>query len=163
MAKEPFAPEGSDSRPDANRIAGANNGTMLEQHHDAEPVTVVVASSDANLLHVLAWTLAHDSRLDVVSQARDGDAVLSAPKCDLVVVDVAIGGLGILGVLDGLRRRYPAPAVVVLAHTGPVYLRHAMAAEGAADYVVIPDDLEELPARLVSSARTPEPVKECAP
>ena len=115
---------------------------------------MLVASSDRRLRSVLCWSLEHDERCQVVAQASDGDAVVAC-RCavDVAVVDVAISGLGIMGLIGRLRGREPAPPVVVVANTDAIYLRHAVQAEGALDYLVMPDDLDHLGERLVQSSR----------
>lgn len=109
-----------------------------------------MASSDTKVRSVLAWTLAHDDRFLVVAEVPDGDSVLSfAGTFEVAIVDLAIHGLGVLGVLRQLSRRERVPVVVVVSHTDAIYIRHALVDEGAADYVSMPDELDELPDRLI--------------
>jgi DNA-binding response OmpR family regulator len=116
------------------------------------PIRVIVASGSRPLRELLSRSLAHDERFSVIPEASDGDAVVGClDSYDLALVDLTLPGLGILGVLSRLRC-HPAHPVVVMAHTDAVYLRNAVAAEGGADYVVIPDDLEELADRLIRAA-----------
>lgn len=114
---------------------------------------MLVGSSDEHLRALLRRLLAHDGGFDVVDEASDGDAVVGCPQTfDLALVDMSIAGLGIIGVLAQLGRRTPAPTVVVITHYDAGYLRAALAAEGASDYVVVPEDLGDLGERLVRAA-----------
>jgi CheY-like chemotaxis protein len=117
------------------------------------PIRVMVAESNRELRTVISWVLAHDGRFRVVAEASDGE---SAAACDSVfdvaLVDLAISGLGSVGMVARLHDRRPAPAIVLLAHTGAIYLRHAAAAEGAVDFLVKPDELSELADRLATAS-----------
>ena len=147
-----FDPYGSDGRHRTARPSVSENRRMNRKQglHVTGRIRVLVASTDRHLRSVLCWSLEHDERCQVVVQASDGDAVVAC-RCafDVAVVDVAISGLGIMGVIGRLRDRKPAPLVVVLAHTDAIYLRHALQAEGASGYLVMPDDLDHLGERLV--------------
>jgi two-component system OmpR family response regulator len=113
------------------------------------PIRVLVVESDAHLATVLCWILSHDERFRVVAQARDGQAAVACPAdFDVALVDLRISGLGGLGTIARLHERRPCRAIVVLADTDAVYLRHAAAAEGADGYLVKPSDLEKLGDRL---------------
>ena len=131
------------------------NATMSAFQTQAEPIRVLVASSDKHVRSVVAWTLAHDRRFEIVAAMKTGDEVVAFEgPTDVAVLDLAVAGLGILGVIRRLLRRQPAPAIVVIGHANAVYLRHAMAGEGAADYLVIPDDAHELTERVLKAANT---------
>ena len=129
---------------------------MHRTSQDRSSTTVLVASSDAHLRSLLAWTLAQDERFEVVAQAKDGDEVLACPESFRVeVVDVSIGGLGILGVMRRLKRRTDGPIVVVVGHESASYVRHALALEGAADYLLLPEDVDDLTQRISETSDTP--------
>lgn len=118
------------------------------------PIKVIIASGSRPLRELLRRSLSQDDRFDVFAEAADGDAVVrSSESYDLALVDLTLPGLGVLGVVSKLRHCDPARPVVVMAHTDAVYLRSAIVAEGGADYVVIPDDLEQLADRLTRAVR----------
>ena len=124
----------------------------MEEVHLNGKIRVLVASTDTRLRKLLYSTLTRDRRFDVVAQATDGGAVVSTgASFDVAVVDVAIAGLGILGVMSTLSRSLAKPVVVVVSRTDAIYLKHACLAEGAADYLVLPDDLLELPDRVTKT------------
>jgi DNA-binding NarL/FixJ family response regulator len=114
-----------------------------------EPIRVLVAESDPHVRALLSWALTHDPRFTVVATVADGDSAVACQQpYDVALVDLAIHGLGGMGTIAGLHRCTPTPAVVVLSHVDAVYLRHAAAAEGASDFVVISDGLEHIGDRL---------------
>lgn len=126
--------------------AGQLHSGPMEEAHPTGKVRVLVASTDTRVRKLLYSTLSRDKRFDVVAQVTDGDSVITlAESFDIAVVDVAIAGLGILGVMSGLHGPMRSPAVIVVSRTDAIYLRHACLAEGAADYLVLPDALVALP------------------
>ena len=115
-------------------------------------VRVLLASSNADLSNILWRTLTHDGRFEVVERATDGDAVVTfTGSYDVAVVDLAISGLGVLGVLERLKEGLAPPTVVVLSTADAIYLRHAAEAEGVADFVVVPAELNQLAERLLQA------------
>jgi two-component system OmpR family response regulator len=143
-----FAPAGK------SQHGGVENATVPEPHAGDEPIRVLVAESDANIRSVLSWALSHDDRFTVVATVADGDAALTCKQnFDVALVDLGIHGRGGFGTIANLHQRVPAPAVVVLSSVDAVYLRHAAAAEGAVDFVVIADGLDHLGDRLQTAGR----------
>ncbi len=119
-------------------------------------IRVLVAESNPHLRSVLSWSLAQDARFQVVAEVSDGDEAASCTAdFDVALLDLSISGLGGPGTLARLQQRRPAPAVVLISGTDAVYLRHAAAAEGAADFLVRPLEPPVLADRLVTAvART---------
>lgn len=139
-----LVPAEKDSRYRDSTAGALQSGPMEEAHRGK--VRVLVASTDTRVRKLLYSTLSRDKRFEVVAQVADGGSVItSAEPFDIAVVDVAIAGLGILGVMSGLHGPTRSPVVIVVSHTDAIYLRHACLAEGAADYLVLPDALVELP------------------
>ena len=150
-----LVPEGRDSRYRNSAAERLHSGPM-EETQSTGKIRVLVASTDTRVRKLLYSTLSRDKRFEVVAQVADGGAVItSAEAFDAAVVDVAISGLGVLGVMSGLHGAMRPPAVIVVSRSDAIYLRHACLAEGAADYLVLPDALVDLPdhvARAVQSA-----------
>ena len=116
------------------------------------PIRVMVASADRRARKLLSWSLTHDGRFNVVGEASDGDMLVAQTEpYELALVDLTIPGLGILGVIDRLRRHSPSQTVVVMGYTDARYVRKAITAEGAADYLLLPDDLDKLTDRLLNA------------
>ena len=115
-------------------------------------VRVVIASAESRVRKLLSWSLSHDGRFNVVGEVSDGDALVAQTEpFDVALVDLTIPGLGVLAVIYRLRRDSPNRAVVVMGHTDAGYVRNAVIAEGAADYLLLPDDLEKLADRLLNA------------
>jgi len=128
---------------------------MEDAHHPTQRIRVLVGSTDTHLRKLLGSSVGHDRRFEMVAQATDGEAVVACPAVfDAAVVDVSIAGLGILGVMSHLRSSPKHPVLVVVSRTDAIYLRHACLAEGAADYLVLPGDLEQLPDRIVRAVQS---------
>lgn len=113
------------------------------------PIRVVIGSNDSQLRGLLGTLLSADDRFVVVALSASGDGVIADPASfDVAVLDPSIAGLGILGVISYLKRLEPATPVVVITQQDAVYLRHALEAEGVADYMVIPGSLPDVADRL---------------
>lgn len=119
-----------------------------QQRSEPAPRSVVVASPDLHMRALLSRALGDTQRFRVVGQAEDGWAVLRHVDFDIAVADVAISAPGFLELNRELRSRRPAATVVAVSHHAPLYLRHALAAEGVADFLVIPEDVPELADRI---------------
>lgn len=156
-----LVPEGRDSR-SRDSAAGRLQSGPMEEGRPTSKVRVLVGSTDTRVRKLVCSTLSRDKRFEVVAQVADGGSVItSAEAFDAAVVDVAISGLGILGVMSGLHGPMrspavpmPSPAVIVVSRTDAIYLRHACLAEGAADYLVLPDALFELPDHVAQAVQT---------
>ena len=149
-----FVPEGKDSRYRDSSDGQIHTGPM-EEAHPTGKVRVLVASTDTRVRKLLCSTLSRDKRFEVVAQVADGGSVITSTEdFDAAVVDVAISGLGILGVMSGLHGPMRSPVVIVVSRTDAIYLRHACLAEGAADYLMLPDALFELPDHVAQAVQT---------
>ncbi|HEX6395511.1 MAG TPA: response regulator [Acidimicrobiales bacterium] len=116
---------------------------------------VLVASSSPSLRMLLRSKLRRDRRFAVVAETSDGDGVLAlSVGYDLVLLDLRLPGLGVLGVMSRLRVRHPDRSIVVVASTSVPYLRYAALQEGAADYLEIPEELDDLPERLFACTQS---------
>lgn len=130
-------------------------------------------SSSGSGLHVLVVDDAHDAREAArraleragfaVSEAADGDEALEAladltPRPDLVLLDLAMPGMGGLEVLTQIRKTSALP-VIVLSGRGEESERVVALEMGADDYVVKPFLVRELPARIRSVLRRSRPAE----
>jgi DNA-binding NarL/FixJ family response regulator len=151
-----FGPIAIDPRPQQPARAGANNSYMQRQtalspddSRAERTIRVLVVEDDGRLRSLLRWTLEHDRRFEVVSEAAtESEAIATTAEFDVALLDIRLSGLGGAGTIDRLRRRTPEPAVVVLSDTDAIYLRHAATDEGAAAYLVRSVDLPNLGDRL---------------
>jgi DNA-binding NarL/FixJ family response regulator len=121
----------------------------MPQESQSRPAPrVIIASPDRRLLSLLSSTLSKDRCCELVDAVDDGEGIAGRSDFDVALVDLAISVPGFLELNSRLRAWNPAPQVVAVSNAGPVYLRHAVAAEGVADYIVISDDLADLPERI---------------
>lgn len=134
---------------------------MVNEHVSEAPIAgqrirVLIAESNTHVRTVLSWALTHDPRFTVVANVADGDSALDCQQdFDVALVDLSIHGRGGFATVANLHRRRPAAAVVALSRVDALYLRHAAAADGAADFVVISDGLDHLGDRLEVAAHRP--------
>src|SRR5205809_570207 len=111
--------------------------------------TVLVVDDDAPILRMLERTLAADGYQ--VEAAADGGSALAAIEQavpDLVILDVAMPGLGGLDVCRRLRAKGLALPILLLTARDAVADRVAGLDAGADDYLVKPFAAEELLARV---------------
>lgn len=115
----------------------------------AHRVRVLVAVSDTHLRSLLCWLLCEDQRFEVTAAVGNAsELAASQAPFDVALVGLDLSGsVGLAPVAD-LRQRVPTPVVVVVADAGPVYLRHAAAAEGASAFLVRSTELKNLADRL---------------
>jgi len=86
--------------------------------------------------------------VDCVHDGADADAALSTQTYDLVILDMALPGIGGLDVLKRFRARKGTTPVIVLTANDAVSSRVAGLDNGADDYLVKPFDPTELEARI---------------
>jgi len=110
---------------------------------------VLVASSDDKLRSLLATSIEATDTIRLVGQVTDGASVLSyVGVLDAVVIDIALGGLGVIAVMEHLLSRTPPPVIVVVSRADAPYLRDAMVAAGASDFLIIPSQIDVLAQRV---------------
>jgi DNA-binding NarL/FixJ family response regulator len=102
-------------------------------------IRVLVADDHALLRDGLTALLRSAADIEVVGEAASGEEAIAAcerVRPDLVLMDVAMPGLGGLEATLAIRRQHPAVRVLVLTqHENPEYVRRFIKA-GAAGYVL---------------------------
>lgn len=89
-------------------------------------------------------------------EAADGEAGLKSAlqlECDIVLLDLALPGIGGLEILKEVRRARPTLPVIILTAMGSEQDRVAGLKLGADDYVVKPFSIAELMARIEAVIR----------
>jgi DNA-binding NarL/FixJ family response regulator len=119
--------------------------------------SVLLAEADKLSSLVLRSMLDNDERFRVLDNVSSGEELISYDgEPDLLLVDLTLPGLNAHDAIERFGPSHPACTIVVLAPADAQYLRHAMKAAGADEYVVLttPDErlLDRL-ARLVSHAK----------
>jgi two-component system, OmpR family, KDP operon response regulator KdpE len=126
--------------------------------HESERGRVLVADDEAPLRRALSTSLR--ARGYDVTEASSGEQAVVAVAdraCDLVILDLGLGDIEGLEVLERIRSFSPVPVIVLTArHTQSDKV--ALLDAGADDYVTKPFDTEELLARIRATLRRrPDP------
>jgi two-component system, cell cycle sensor histidine kinase and response regulator CckA len=110
---------------DTQRSAGvpsslvtAEGEPVRDQEH-AHPIRVVIADDSEAMRRRLRTHLASDPRLEIVGEASDAPstiAMVDRVRPDAVVLDLRMPGGGGIHVLEALKERDPAPAVIVVSN-----------------------------------------------
>ncbi|HSO28996.1 MAG TPA: response regulator transcription factor [Candidatus Sulfomarinibacteraceae bacterium] len=103
------------------------------------PLRVIVADDHEAVREGLRWMLRADDAVEVVGEARDGQALLGlldAVACDAVLLDLAMPGMSGLDVLAALHAAGRSlPIVVLTMHDDASHVDRALAL-GASGYVL---------------------------
>lgn len=121
------------------------------QPADTPAGRILVAEDNADVAEILQTMLAGEQGLECVGAVADGHDVAAAVarlQPDVLLLDLELNGLSGMDVLRACRRDHPSLSVVILSgHSADAIIRAAKAA-GATDFLIKPDDLPELAARL---------------
>jgi DNA-binding NarL/FixJ family response regulator len=119
-------------------------------------VRVLLADDHAIVREGLRWMLRHESDIDIVAEASNGEELLGQlgahpNEVDIVLLDIRMPGLGGLDALERFLPRHgrrSAPAFIVLSmHHEPFLVRRAIEL-GAAGYLLKSVTRQELLAAL---------------
>ncbi|MGO4736753.1 response regulator [Bosea sp. 2KB_26] len=91
--------------------------------------------------------------VDCVRDGSDADAALSTQVYDLVILDMALPGMGGIEILKRFRARKGVTPVIILTANDAISSRIAGLDSGADDYLVKPFDPLELEARIRAQLR----------
>ncbi len=86
--------------------------------------------------------------VDIVANGADADAVITAQRFDLIILDLTLPDMDGLQVLRNLRGRQIATPVLILTARGDLDDRVKGLDIGADDYMVKPFEIDELEARV---------------
>lgn len=110
---------------------------------------ILVVEDNVELASWLSRTLRKDGyTVDCIHNGLDADFALKTEVFDLVVLDLALPGLGGLDILKRLRGRGVQTPVLVLTANNTLQSRVSGLDQGADDYLAKPFEIEELEARI---------------
>lgn len=116
-----------------------------------KPTRLLIVEDNADVAAMLQVLLDGEAGLECVGAVRAADQVaeaISRLRPDVLLLDLELGGVSGMDVLRDCRREHPGLAVLIMSgHSTPALIRTAKAS-GAADFLVKPDDLPVLAARL---------------
>ena len=117
-------------------------------------IRVLVAESDPSRTASICEILLSDDRVDSVTSVGDGAAAIAgADSSDVVVIDLAIKGLGCFGAIGRIHRLANPPRVVAVDPVGDDWKDLAARGEGADEVLVWPRDTAVLVDAVTGSAR----------
>lgn len=114
--------------------------------HVGAPVRVLLCDDTAELLTLLRWALDRGGGIDVVGEARDGDAaarLAAETEPEVVVLDLDMPGEGPEALLRDVRDAAPEAAIVTFSGHEPELVAGA-AARAVALHVPKTTDLPEI-------------------
>lgn len=120
---------------------------------DAGPVSmektvgpsILIVDDEENLLALLNWFLTnHGYEVQTASNGEDALRLAETRSFDSALVDVRMGPIDGLTLLDELRQRFPVTKVVLMtAYPSAVTIKQSVA-KGAAGFLAKPVDLQQL-------------------
>lgn len=123
------------------------------------PIRVAVVDDSPFIRKALAWMLAEEADLELAGAAASGEELLEhlTPwRADLIILDLAMPGMGGLAALDEIVARRPTPVIILSDRLSAALTLEALH-RGAADFVDKRDlslvDFEALRHVLVSRIR----------
>jgi len=103
--------------PDVHRVQGS---TLIARINGFDGRYIVVADENRDVVRLVIQTLLSDG--NAVFQAYDGlsavQLALGLKTCDLVISNTRVGGVAGVDLIQELRSRMPALAILYLAHRG---------------------------------------------
>ncbi len=115
----------------------------------SSPATVVVVEDDRSVREMLCTVLADEGHH--VAAHSDGETAIvdtATDRCDLLIVDLGLPGIGGLDLCRHVRRRGRTDPILILTARSDVTDRVDGLDAGADDYLVKPFALDELLARV---------------
>jgi DNA-binding NarL/FixJ family response regulator len=101
-------------------------------------IEVLLAQADNHSRALLRWMLQDDGRFRVLDEVSSGEELIAYRGMPgLLLVDLALPGLNAHDAVQQFGPVHPVCKIVVLAPRDVPYLRQAMAAAGAHEYVVV--------------------------
>lgn len=108
-------------------------------------IPVLVVDDEQNFLTLLRWFLSSRGyAVQTAPSAEEALVLIETESFDLALVDIRMGAMDGLALLDELKRRLPGIRVVIMTaypHVGAIKQSYA---KGASAFLTKPVDLQEL-------------------
>ncbi len=106
---------------------------------------VLVVDDEQNFLALLQWLLSNRGyAVQTVGSAEEALQLIETKSFDVALVDVRMGPMDGLALLDELKRRIPTLRVVIMTAYPTVNVIKQSFAKGASAFLTKPVDLQEL-------------------
>jgi len=140
-----LSPEARDTSAPDRSPNFATRDTRLVTDTLAVPTRILIVDDDASIRDVLSALLQDEGyECHTASSAEAALDIAGAEAPPLVIVDLKLPGRDGIWLLEALRERYPATAVIMLAGHGDNREAVECLRRGAVDYLVKPPKLTEL-------------------
>lgn len=108
---------------------------------------IIIADDHDILRFGLKNLIQRDPELEVIGEARDGQALLTlleSKKCDLIILDLSMPGMDGLKALDEIRKNQPNLKIMILTmHKEREFFRHALS-RNVQGYLLKDDNFEKI-------------------
>jgi diguanylate cyclase (GGDEF)-like protein len=122
-----------------SRVANAEAATGVDAQGDlADWTRILLVDDQSSMLDLLRWTFEEDSTFCVIGEASGGREAVALARHyqpDVVLLDLAMPGIGGLEALPMIRAVAPEARVVVLSGLDPVDVADRARAAGAVGYL----------------------------
>ena len=114
-----------------------------------EPLRILLVDDEEDFASTLAERLVlRGSSVAVATGGADALKLLRTDEFSVLILDVKMPGIGGLGLMNEIKRKYPDLPVILLTGHGSVADGERGIREGALDYLMKPIDIDELMERI---------------
>jgi DNA-binding NtrC family response regulator len=129
----------------ARTVTSADDIPTVEMDNSVAP-SILIVDDEENFLALLRWFLAnHGYEVQTASNGEDALRLAETRSFDSALVDVRMGPIDGLTLLDELRQRFPVIKVVLMTAFPTAVTIKQSVAKGAAGFLTKPVDLQQLP------------------
>lgn len=117
-------------------------------------LSVLLVDDREDFVAALAGRLIlHGMEVETATNGEDALAIVQEKTIDVVVLDVIMPGMGGLEILKRLKKTHPDIQIILLTGHGSTKEGIEGMRLGAFDFLMKPVDIEELIAKMITSAR----------
>jgi DNA-binding NtrC family response regulator len=117
-------------------------------------LSVLLVDDREDFVSALAGRLKlHGMEVETATNGEDALAIVQEKTIDVVVLDVIMPGMGGLEILKRLKKTHPDIQIILLTGHGSTKEGIEGMRLGAFDFLIKPVDIEELIAKMITSAK----------